>query len=192
MSSSPRAGTVASGGSAEAPPAAARRPRRWPTSLAIALVVLLGLSVSGLLPVQIARVGSDSMSPTLSAGDLVLIVPTGGPVERMDVVAVEHPDTGVLLVKRAVARGGDQVAIEDGVLVVNGNAVCEPAIDPARLDGVWFGPVTVEDGGLFLLGDERESSIDSRAFGAVAERDVRGQVGTRVWPSPGGLADDRC
>jgi signal peptidase I len=132
------------------------------------------------------------MSPTLSEGDLVLLVRNGSAMQRMEVVAVEQPDTGGLLVKRAVGLGGDQVSIEDGVLVVNGAAVCEPAVDPVRLDGVWFGPVTVPPGELFLLGDDRDSSIDSRAFGTVPELDVRGRVDNRLWPSPGALADDRC
>jgi signal peptidase I len=169
-----------------------RRTRRSLAGLAVALLVLLVSSVTGLLPVQIMRVGSDSMSPTIAGGDLVLLDRGGGAVERMDVVAVEHPDTGVLLVKRAVALGGDSVSIEDGVLVVDAVPVCEPAIDPARLDGVWFGPVTVPPGELFLLGDDRAGSIDSRVFGTVSAGAVRGLVGGRLWPSPGALPDDRC
>ncbi len=149
-------------------------------------------SVAGLLPVQIMRVGSDSMSPTIEAHDLVLLERGSGAVQRMDVVAAGHPDTGTLLVKRAVGLGGDRVAIEDGVLVVNGTAVCEPTIDPERLDGVWFGPVTVPPGQLFLLGDDRASSIDSRTFGPVPARDVTGLVSSRLWPSPGALPDERC
>jgi signal peptidase I len=160
--------------------------------LAVALLLLVVASVTGLLPVQIMRVGSDSMSPTIMAGDLVLVDHRDDVVDRMDVVVVERPDTGLLLVKRAVALGGDQVAIEDGVLVVNATPVCEPAIDPARLDGVWFGPVTVPPGELFLLGDDRAFSIDSRAFGTVSADDVRGVVSSRVWPTPGALPPDHC
>lgn len=166
--------------------------RRSLIGLTVGLLVLLVSSVTGLLPLQIMRVGSASMSPTIAAGDLVLLERGGGAVERMDLVAVERPDTGVQLVKRAVALGGDRVAIEDGILVVNGTAVCEPSIDPARLDGVWFGPVTVPSGELFLLGDDRASSIDSRAFGTVPAVDLRGFVGSRLWPSPGPLRADRC
>jgi signal peptidase I len=169
-----------------------RRLRRAVTALVIVLAVLLVLSVAGLLPVQIMRVGSESMSPTIATGDLVLLDRGHHGIARMDVVVVERPDTGVLLVKRAVALGGDQVAIEDGVLVVNGAAVCEPAIDPERLDGVWFGPETVPPGEVFLLGDDRASSIDSRAFGTVSADDVRGRVNSRLWPSPGALPGDHC
>lgn len=156
--------------------------------MALALVA----SVTGILPLRLMRVGSDSMSPTIAAGDLVLVARGGGAVERGDVVVVDHPETGALLVKRAVALGGDRLAIEDGVLVVDGEPVCEPGIDPARLDGVWFGPVTVARGEVFLLGDDRASSIDSRTFGTVPEDEVTGRVGGRLWPSPGALPDALC
>jgi signal peptidase I len=162
------------------------------TGLMVALAVLLVSSVTGLLPVQIMRVGSESMAPTIATGDLVLLDRGHQGVARMDVVVVERPDTGVLLVKRAVALGGDQVGIEDGVLVVNGAPVCEPNIDPDRLDGVWFGPQTVPAGAVFLMGDDRGSSIDSREFGPVSADDVRGRVTHRLWPSPGALPVDRC
>jgi signal peptidase I len=168
------------------------RRRRWPGVLAVAVALLLVASVTGVLPVRIMRVGSDSMSPTIATGDLVLVTRSDGDVERRDVVVVDHPDTGALLVKRAVAIGGDRLAIEDGVLVVNGEPVCEPDIDPARLDGVFFGPVTVARGEVFLLGDDRDSSIDSRAFGAVPADEVTGLVGSRLWPSPGALPDELC
>jgi signal peptidase I len=154
--------------------------------------VLLAASVTGLLPVRVMRVGSGSMAPAVQTGDLVVVVPPSGPVQRRDVVAAPHPDTGVLLVKRVVAVGGDRVALEDGVLVVDGVAVCEPSIDPARLDGVWFGPVTVPAGRLFLLGDDRGESIDSRDFGPVPAAEVTGVVPARVWPSPGRLPREHC
>jgi signal peptidase I len=168
------------------------RRRRWPAFLAVAVALALVASVTGVLPVRVMRVGSDSMSPTIAAGDLVVVERGGGAVERGDVVVVDHPDTGALLVKRAVAIGGDRLAIEDGVLVVDGEPVCEPDIDPARLDGVFFGPVTVARGEVFLLGDDRDSSIDSRAFGAVPADEVTGVVGGRLWPSPGRLPDGHC
>ena len=168
------------------------RRRRWPAVVAVAVALVLVASVSGVLPVRVMRVGSDSMSPTIGSGDLVLVARGDGAVERRDVVVVDHPDTGALLVKRAVAIGGDRLAIEDGVLVVNGEPVCEPGIDPARLDGVWFGPVTVARGEVFLLGDDRASSIDSRSFGTVPADEVTGRVGSRMWPSPGALPDERC
>jgi signal peptidase I len=155
--------------------------------LATGTALLLVTAVSGLLPLQPMHVDSDSMTPTVSPGDLLLVRHGQGPVQRGDVVAVTDPLGDGMLVKRAVALGGDEVAIEDGVLVVDGTAVCEPAIDPARLDGVWFGPVTVPEGQLFLLSDNRDGSVDSRAFGPVPASTLIGTVPARLWPVPGAL-----
>jgi signal peptidase I len=157
--------------------------------VAVVVLLLVG-SVVGVLPVRLMRVDTGSMVPTISPGDLLVVHTWGGPPARMDVVAVEAQ--GEVLVKRVAAVGGDRVAIEDGVLVVNGSTVCETATDPSVLDGVWIGPLAVPPGELFLLGDNRGDSIDSRTFGSVPEADVVGLVSGRVWPHPGGLPPDAC
>jgi signal peptidase I len=162
------------------------------TVVLVVLALLVVGSISGVLPVQLERVGSDSMTPAIDPGDLLLVRDRGGPPERRDVVTVPDPDGGQLLVKRVVAVGGDSVGIEDGVLVVNGTPVCEAAIDPALQDGVYFGPVQVPAADVFLMGDNRDGSIDSRDFGTVPAADVEGEVVGRVWPSPGSLPDPRC
>lgn len=161
------------------------------TVSAAALVLLVCAVVTGVLPVQVMRVGSGSMAPSLSTGALVAVV-SGGEVDGRDVVVVAPPGSDELIVKRAVAMGGDEVAIEDGVLVVNGVPACEPGIDPDRIDGVWFPPVTVPDGELFLLGDDRRDAVDSRDFGTVREADVVGVVRARIWPAPGSMAEGPC
>ena len=175
--------------------AAAPRRRRTAsvaTVLLVVLALLTGASLAGLLPLQLMRVDSGSMAPTLSAGDLVLVQHGVDGLQRMDVVAASHPHTGAPLVKRAVGLPGDRVGLEDGVLVVNGERRCEAGIDPELLDGVFFGPVTVPEGAVFLLGDARGESVDSRSFGPVPLDDVVGVVQARIWPSPGGLPSQGC
>lgn len=162
------------------------------TALALLLALAVAMSVSGVLPVRVVRVESSSMSPTLDAGDLVLVARGAGELHRGDVVVVRHPDTGERLVKRAVALGGEAVRIDDGILVVDEVAVCEPAIDPDRIDGVFSGSVTVPAGEVFVLGDDRRDSVDSRDFGPVSVDDVLGHVIARAWPAPGALPDARC
>jgi signal peptidase I len=166
--------------------------RRTGTALAVVLVLGVVGMVTGVLPVRIERVASGSMVPTLAIGDVVLVEPAGSRIERRDVVVVRHPDTGEELVKRVVGIGGDRVRLEDGVLLVDDEPVCEPSIDPDRIDGVFSATVTVPDGELFLLGDDRQTSVDSRDFGTVAVSDVLGLIRTRLWPSPGALPVDRC
>jgi signal peptidase I len=171
--------------------AAGRRLRRLSGWLLTALLLLVMASVAGLLPLQLMRVDSGSMAPTIATGDLVLLRHAQDAVHRGDVVAVENPSGNGLLVKRAVGLAGDAVSIEDGVLVVNGTPVCE-TIDPVLIDGAWFGPETVPPDELFLLGDHRDGSIDSRAFGTVPTDLLVGFVDTRVWPGPGSLPSTGC
>lgn len=160
--------------------------------LAAGVPLVLTASITGLLPLQLMRVDSGSMAPTLGAGDLVVVDRADPDVALGDVVTAESPDDGTLLVKRVVGMGGDTVGIEDGVLVVDGAAVCEPAIDPALIDGSWFGPVTVPEGHVFLLGDHRDGSIDSRLFGTVPLSAVSGEVRGRLLPSPSSLEPEGC
>jgi signal peptidase I len=168
-----------------------RRLRRAGGAVVLAVPVLITASVAGLLPLQIAVVEAGSMSPTLEQGQLVLMNRTDSDVARRDVVVAESPLDGSLLVKRAVALGGDTVGIEDGVLVVNGEPVCEPGVDPALIDGMFFGPVTVPADSVFLLGDHRDGSIDSRNFGAVPLSSIVGEVEGRVFP-PGSVPTETC
>ena len=66
-----------------------------------------------------------------------------------------------------VALAGQSVEIADAVLKVDGRRVKEPYVNSASIDGVYFGPVTVPEGTVFLMGDDREVSVDSRAYGPV-------------------------
>jgi signal peptidase I len=77
---------------------------------------------------------------------------------------------------------GDRVGLEDGVLVVNGRRVREGYADPEAIDSVYFGPVTVPAGRVFVLGDNRANSQDSRDFGAVPTKNIMGRAIARVWP----------
>jgi signal peptidase I len=156
----------------------------------VATVVAAGLgSATGGLPFELVRIPSDSMTPTLEPGDHVVLDHRGRAVSRGDLVVVPDPQDGTLIVKRVVAVGGDMVGISDGVLELDGRAVDEPYADRSRQDGVYYGPYPVPDGQLFLLGDHRVVSVDSRVFGPVPATDVIGTVAQRVWPRPGSLAE---
>jgi signal peptidase I len=125
------------------------------------------------------RVQSSSMDPTFRPGDELLVMQPpllSAQPRRRDLVTLLRPGTGRLLVKRVAAIAGDTVGIEDGVLVVNGAPVDEPYVDHQLMDSVYFGPVTVPAGAVFVLGDNRSGSVDSRSFGPVSLADVRGRV----------------
>jgi signal peptidase I len=134
------------------------------------------------------RVASSSMEPSLHAGDQILVATRAYRSQspsRGDLVVFSGPDGP--LVKRVAAIAGDQVGIEDGQLVVNTLIVPEPAVDLGTVDGLYYGPVTVPPGSIFVLGDNRANSVDSRTLGPIPLRALIGQVTMRLWPRPGGL-----
>ena len=151
-----------------------QRPR---ARLAIpALLVGAVLLLAGLEPL---RVTSGSMSPTLTAGDHVLVDKLTGrwqSPEVGDLVVFRDPQHRELVVKRVVALGGQTVALEDAALVVDGSVRQEPQVDLTRIDSTYFGPVTVPPDAVFVLGDNRSESIDSRTYGAIRLDELVGRV----------------
>lgn len=146
----------------------------------VALVMLLGTFVA-----EPFAVPSASMMPTLRPGDHVVVDKLAyrfGEPHRRDLVVFHAPRTDELLLKRIVAVGGDLVGIEDGVLHVDGHAIREPFVNRRLVDSVYFGPVRVPDGAVFMMGDRREDSIDSRTFGPVSRDRIVGRVELRFWP----------
>jgi signal peptidase I len=156
--------------------------RWWWVVLAVVAAALVVTRVFFFEPFE---TDGPSMVPTLHSGDQVLVdkrayrhrLPRRG-----DLVVFHAPRTGDVTLKRAIGLPGDSVAIEDGRLVVNGRRQREPYTDPDAIDSVFFGPVRVRPGTVFLLGDNRLDSRDSRDFGAVAAGDLIGRVRGLIWP----------
>jgi signal peptidase I len=150
---------------------------------AAAAVVLLVLART--FVAEPLRVRSTSMSPTLRSGDQVLVdkfLTRGHMPHRHEIVVLRSPGTGELIVKRVAAVAGDVVGLEGGVLVVNGHAVRERYVDYQLMVGVYYGPVRVPTGDVFVLGDNRPDSVDSRTFGPVPVSRITGRVLMRLWP----------
>jgi signal peptidase I len=146
---------------------------------AFALLLVVRLFVA-----EPVRTEGHSMEPTLHDGDALvidtlsyrLVDPAVG-----DIVVATTPDTGESVVKRVVALGGDLIGIEDGVLVRNGRAVDEPYANQEQMAGYYWGPVTVPAGEVFLLGDNRLDSVDSRTYGPVSSDAIEGRYVVRIW-----------
>jgi len=156
-----------------------RTRRRWARPLVVGLLAVLGVVVlvrSFLLSWY--PVVSDSMAPTVDRGDIVIVdkfLWRLGDLMHGDVVTFTDPHNGDLLIKRVVGLPGDRVSIEDAILRVNGTLVPEPYVDHSRIDGLYFGPVVVPPDHVFLLGDNRFTSIDSREYGAVPMESLTGR-----------------
>ncbi len=164
-------------------PVAARRSRAGLVAVGALLCVLLAVLLRAYVAEPFA-IPSESMEPTLRPGDHVLVEKLSyrfGAPERGDLVVFRTPEDA-LAVKRIVALAGDRVAIEDGVLAVNGRLQKEAYVDHRQVDSVYFGPVVVPRGDVFVLGDNRADSHDSRDYGAVPRRSLIGRVLVRLWP----------
>ena len=146
------------------------------------LVAAIAVLISTLyLPVL--QTTGDSMEPTLSNGDIVVLVKTTD-FEPGEICSFTWNNR--TLVKRVIGLPGDWIEMDaDGNVFVNGEVLDEPYITDKSLGecDIKF-PYQVPDHSLFLMGDHRETSIDSRntVIGAVDYRQIVGKVKMRVWP----------
>ncbi|MCG2624600.1 signal peptidase I [Arthrobacter sp. I2-34] len=160
-------------------PAATGRTRRDRAVLAAAAAVLLGLLAVRLWILEPVAVASDSMAPTLENGSLVFVFKPGPVVSGVhagDLVVFRSPADGTPVIKRVVAVGGQQLEVQDAVLYVNSVRMHEPFVDPATIDGTYYPVTEVPPGTVFVMGDNRERSIDSRDYGPIPLEAIEGLV----------------
>lgn len=174
------------------------------TALVVAVLVKTFL-------VQPFYIPSESMLPTIEindrvmvnklayrfgepqVGDIVVLLNPGLTPEQLEETIPEAVIRSVLeavgvrtrgeddLIKRVVAVGGDTVSVSEGVLHIDGEVVEEPFLAAGTVMSD-FAPVTVPSEHVFVMGDNRNSSLDSRRFGAVPEEEIVGKAVVRIWP----------
>ncbi|MFE2479895.1 signal peptidase I [Streptomyces sp. NPDC059389] len=173
-------------------------------AVAVGFVLFLGAFAWGAFTYRPYTVPTDSMMPTVNPGDRVIAQRIdGGQVRRGDVVVfTDHLWSDTPMVKRVVAVGGDTVKCcgTGGRLTVNGKELDEPYLEHALPEGAPENSapvpasdtpfeVTVPEGNLFLLGDRRAASLDSRAHlqeagqGTVPRSAVQARVDALAWPT---------
>ncbi len=194
---------------ADPPQSAGQLAREVPLLLVGAVVVAFLVKT---FLAQLFFIPSVSMVPQLEVGDRVAVsklayelhqphrgdvvvfnAPFGGRPDRssapvkvlrsvLRAVGVAQPSTQELI-KRVIALPGETVEGRmDGHIYVNGHLLFEPYLPPEVLEGRSFPPVRVPAGHLWMMGDNRSNSFDSRFFGPVAESRVVGRAIWRVWP----------
>jgi len=180
--------------------------RELPVLVLIALVLAVGIKT---FVVQAFFIPSGSMLETLQIDDRVLVSKLSyvwGEPQRGQVIVFDDPrgevgepesvpsrlwrnlaeSIGIRtpqseFIKRVIAVGGDTVEARNGIVFVNGEATEEPYL-PSYASTFDFGPRTVPEGELFVMGDNRDDSVDSRSFGTIPIGDVVGRAFIIMWP----------
>lgn len=158
-----------------------RRTLRSTVGVLVTVAAVAILIATLLLPVL--QIYGTSMSPTLTDGEIVLSLKETD-FKRQDIVAFYYNNK--ILVKRVIARSGEWVNIdEDGNVTVDGAALDEPYLTEKALGECDIElPYQVPEGRLFVMGDHRSVSVDSRSksVGCVAEEQIVGKLVFRIWP----------
>ena len=180
--------------------------RELPLLILVALVVAILIKT---FLIQAFFIPSASMRETLVEGDRVMVNKLAyrfGEPSRGDVIVFDSPleengggenifsavvrhvaeSLGLsspesALIKRVIAVGGETIAIAEGRVLIDGAVIDEPYLRTG-ISMPDFGPELVPDGHVFVMGDNRPSSQDSRRFGSISEDDIIGRAFVRVWP----------
>jgi signal peptidase I len=184
-------------------PAAPKPPKSTARSVAEWGAVIVGALLVALLVktflVQAFFIPSASMVPTLNEGDRVLVNKLSydlGDVSRGDVIVFKRPpsETGSIpdLIKRAIAFEGETIVFRDGEVFIDGQLLIEPYLaEPSSTEAFRTIPgceneaadsCVIPEGHLFMMGDNRRDSRDSRFFGPVDEGLVIGRAFIKIWP----------
>jgi signal peptidase I len=209
--------TVPQAAPVEAAPA--REASRWRTLAELPLLLLAAIVVTLIVKAVLAQafsIPSESMEPQLREGDRVVVSRTSYRLHdphRGDVIVFPSPaappeDDGVVeglakdvlgavglgadsdreLIKRIVGLPGEQIEGRDGHVLIDGRLLIEPYLDPGVVTSD-FGPIAVPEGEVFVMGDNRTNSHDSRFpdIGTIEIDSIVGRAIARVWP-PGRTA----
>jgi signal peptidase I len=169
-----------------------RRPPRKKSGGALEYLVILLVSfalVFGFVRPFVMEafwIPSGSMIPTLEIGDRVLVnkfiyrftEPSHGDIVVFQ--SVDNPDED--LIKRVVGLPGDTIAVRRGHLLLNGERQKEPYLNKKLPDRSFYAKTKVPKGHVFVMGDNRGNSADSRVFGPLPKKNIEGEAFLRFWP----------
>ena len=153
--------------------------------LVIVIVIILVLMI---YVVSVTQVVGNSMYSTLNNDDVLILNKLKyrfSEVERGDIISLEYEDTKYLI-KRVIGVPGDTISISDNTVYVNGEVYIENYLeedleyDDFQLSSLGYQTIPADM--YFVLGDNREDSLDSREIGLVSKDDIIGKVSFRIWP----------
>jgi len=161
-----------------------RRFRRILRSTVNALIVVAAVAaLIATLLLPVLQIAGTSMEPNLNDGDIVVLAKTDK-LETGELCAFYYSNK--ILIKRVIATPGDYLWIEsDGTVFVNGVELDEPYVQEKALGecDIEF-PYQVPESSYFVMGDQRETSIDSRSsvIGCIGESQIVGRIFCKIWP----------
>lgn len=145
--------------------------------LFLVVMLVVGVVVIEQCGFTLVDVSGNSMFPTLHDGEIVALHQNYDNISRGDIVSFLDLDTGSYFCKRVIALSGDSVEInaDSGTVSVNGNILIEDYINSGAVYQENIS-LTVPENNLFLMGDNRNHSKDSRNFGCINECNVKGKI----------------
>ena len=157
--------------------------RYWLRDLILSLLLAFIFVIFLYQPVQVE---GTSMMPGLTNHERVFInkfIYRFEPIRRGDIVVFRFPlDPSKSYIKRVIGLPGETVQVRDGRVYINGHELNEPYVPAAFWDHESFPAITLAPGHYYVLGDHRDSSNDSREWGAVARNDIYGKAVFVYWP----------
>lgn len=155
--------------------------------------VLIGVILLRSFVLEVYVVVGESMDPSLKADEHLLVNKLARPlgmIQRGDILVFRHPDApNKHLIKRMIAKAGESVRIDAGRVYIKESAESDelplPELylsDKARAPGIFEARVTVPEGCVYVMGDNRLNSRDSRAFGAIDQEQIVGEAVLVIWP----------
>lgn len=162
---------------------------------AIAIAVVLALIINQFL-FSIVQVDGTSMVPTLHDGERLIVTKLFYQPKNHDIVIIKSSQLKKHIVKRVIAVSGQTVDIDPrtGDVTVDGEVLDEPYIKEklhSAGNALQF-PLTVDEDSIFVMGDNRNNSTDSRMIGLIPKSEVVGKASLRIWPLSkfGGLYEE--
>ncbi len=152
------------------------------TVYALVIVAAVAVIIATLI-LPVVQITGTSMEPTLEEGDIVVLIKTDD-LERGDLCAFSYSNK--ILIKRVIGLPGDYIHIDaDGNVFVNGKQIDEPYVTNKSLgDADIEFPYQVPENRYFMLGDHRDTSVDSRnsVIGCIATDQMVGKILFKLWP----------
>lgn len=124
------------------------------------------------------RVDGDSMNKTFKNGDILILYKLSK-INRFDVIVLHEEKDNEKIIKRVIGMPGDTVAIKDGEIYINDEKIDDEYAYGMTSD---YERITLKSDEYFILGDNRLISKDSRYFGPIKEKEIKGKVVFRIFP----------